>query len=118
MTDPIADFLTRIRNASTAGHRFVDIPASKLKEGLANILKDQGFIDDCERLNEGPHGVIRLKLRYVGGAPAVLGLRRVSRPGLRRYAKVCGNAPSQERSWHRGYQYLARVNDRQGSTPP
>ncbi len=87
MTDPIADFLTRIRNASTAGHRFVDIPASKLKEGLANILKDQGFIDDCERLNEGPQGVIRLKLRYVGGAPAVLGLRRVSRPGLRRYAK-------------------------------
>lgn len=87
MTDPIADFLTRIRNASTAGHRSVDIPASKLKEGLANILKDQGFIDDYERLNEGPQGVIRLKLRYVGGAPAVIGLRRVSRPGLRRYAK-------------------------------
>ena len=87
MTDPIADFLTRIRNASTAGHRSVDIPASKLKEGLANILKAQGFIDDYERLNEGPQGVIRLKLRYVGGAPAVIGLRRVSRPGLRRYAK-------------------------------
>lgn len=88
MTDPIADFLTRIRNASTAGHRSVDIPASKLKEGLANILKDQGFIEDFERINDGPQGTIRLKLRYVDGAPAVLGLRRVSRPGLRRYATV------------------------------
>lgn len=88
MTDPIADFLTRIRNASTAGHRSVDIPASKLKERLANILKDQGFIEDYERLNDGPQGTIRLKLRYVDGAPAVLGLRRVSRPGLRRYATV------------------------------
>lgn len=88
MTDPIADFLTRIRNASTAGHRSVDIPASKLKERLANILKDQGFIEDFERINDGPQGTIRLKLRYVDGAPAVLGLRRVSRPGLRRYATV------------------------------
>lgn len=88
MTDPIADFLTRIRNASTAGHRSVDIPASKLKERLANILKDQGFIEDYERISDGPQGTIRLKLRYVDGAPAVLGLRRVSRPGLRRYATV------------------------------
>lgn len=88
MTDPIADFLTRIRNASTAGHRSVDIPASKLKERLADILKDQGFIEDVERVNDGPQGTLRLKLRYVDGAPAVLGLRRVSRPGLRRYATV------------------------------
>ncbi len=88
MTDPIADFLTRIRNASTAGHRSVDIPASKLKERLADILKDQGFIEDVERVSDGPQGTLRLKLRYVDGAPAVLGLRRVSRPGLRRYATV------------------------------
>lgn len=88
MTDPIADFLTRIRNASTAGHRSVDIPASKLKERLADILKDQGFIEDFERVSDGPQGTLRLKLRYVDGAPAVLGLRRVSRPGLRRYATV------------------------------
>ena len=86
MTDPISDFLTRIRNASRAGHRSVDVPASKLKEGLANILKDQGFIEEFERINEGPQGIIRMKLRYVDGSPAMLGLRRVSRPGLRRYA--------------------------------
>lgn len=88
MTDPISDFLTRIRNASQAGHRSVDVPASKMKEGLANILKDQGFIEAYERISEGPQGVIRMKLRYVNGSPAMLGLRRVSRPGLRRYAGV------------------------------
>ena len=86
MTDPISDFLTRIRNASRAGHRSVDVPASKIKEGLANILKDQGFIEEFERIDEGPQGLIRMKLRYVDGSPAMLGLRRVSRPGLRRYA--------------------------------
>ena len=88
MTDPISDFLTRIRNASRAGHRSVDVPASKMKEGLANILKDQGFIEAYERIDEGPQGLIRMKLRYVDGSPAMLGLRRVSRPGLRRYAGV------------------------------
>lgn len=88
MTDPIADFLTRIRNAATAGHRTVDVPASKLKAGLASILKDQGYITDYQRVDEGPQGVIRMRLRYVDGTPAMLGLRRVSRPGLRRYAQV------------------------------
>ncbi len=88
MTDPIADFLTRIRNAASAGHRSVDVPASKLKAGLASILKDQGFISDFERIDEGPQGAIRMRLRYVDGTPALLGLRRVSRPGLRRYAKA------------------------------
>lgn len=88
MTDPIADFLTRIRNAASAGHRMVDVPASKMKAGLAAILKEQGYITDYERVDDGPQGVIRMRLRYVDGTPAMLGLRRVSRPGLRRYAKV------------------------------
>jgi small subunit ribosomal protein S8 len=88
MTDPIADFLARIRNASRAGHRSVDVPASKTKERLAGILKDQGYVADVERLDEGPQGTIRMKLRYIDGAPTLMGLRRVSRPGLRRYAKV------------------------------
>ena len=88
MTDPISDFLTRIRNASRAGHRSVDIPASKTKAGLAVILKEQGFITDYEKVEDGPQGLIRLRLRYVNGSPAVLGIRRVSRPGLRRYATV------------------------------
>jgi len=86
MTDPIADFLTRIRNAATARHRVVDVPASKLKESLALILKDQGFISDYQKVEEGPQGVIRLVLRYINGAPSVIGLQRISRPGLRRYA--------------------------------
>lgn len=86
MTDPIADFLTRIRNAATARHRVVDVPASKLKESLASILKDQGFISDYQKVEEGPQGVIRLVLRYINGAPSVIGLQRISRPGLRRYA--------------------------------
>ncbi len=89
MTDPIADFLTRIRNAATAGHRTVDVPASKMKAGLAAILKEQGYITDYQRLEEGPQGLIRMRLRYIDdGTPAMLGLRRVSRPGLRRYAQV------------------------------
>ena len=86
MTDPIADFLTRIRNAVQARHKFVEIPASRMKANLAEILKAQGFISDFESISEGPQGYIRLNLRYVGGEPSVMGLRRVSRPGLRRYA--------------------------------
>jgi small subunit ribosomal protein S8 len=86
MTDPIADFLTRIRNAANARHKVVDIPASKMKEGLAAILKNQGFIADYQKIDEGPQGAIRLTLRYSNGAPSMLGMQRVSRPGLRRYA--------------------------------
>jgi len=88
MTDPIADFLTRIRNAAGARHKTVEVPASKLKASLAAILKDQGFISDFEKIDEGPQGFIRMTLRYVGGKPSVVGLKRVSRPGLRRYASV------------------------------
>jgi len=86
MTDPIADFLTRIRNAANARHKTVEVPASKLKERLAEILKDQGFLSDYSRVEEGPQGAIRMTLRYNNGSPSVVGLRRVSRPGLRRYA--------------------------------
>lgn len=88
MTDPIADFLTRIRNAVAAHHKVVEIPASRMKASLAEILKDQGFIGDFERVEEGPQGFLRLNLRYVGGQPSVLGMQRVSRPGLRRYASA------------------------------
>ncbi|HVZ40254.1 MAG TPA: 30S ribosomal protein S8 [Candidatus Kapabacteria bacterium] len=86
MTDPIADFLTRIRNAANARHKVVDVPASRMKENLAAILKDQGFITDFQRVDEGPQGTIRVALRYVNGSPSMLGMQRVSRPGLRRYA--------------------------------
>jgi small subunit ribosomal protein S8 len=85
-TDPVADLLTRIRNANTANHTTVDIPASRTKKAIAQILKDEGFIDDFERLEEGPQGVIRVKLRYGPEKEKVItGLRRISRPGLRVY---------------------------------
>jgi small subunit ribosomal protein S8 len=86
ITDPIADMLTRIRNANTANHDVVDVPASRMKQAVAQILKDEGFINDFERVNEGPQGTIRIKLKYGQNKEKVItGLRRISRPGLRVY---------------------------------
>ena len=89
MTDPIADFLTRIRNAITAAHETVEIPSSKLKREMARILTEQGYIDgfDVEAPTEDhPGEVIRIRLKYTAERrSAILGLRRVSRPGQRRY---------------------------------
>jgi small subunit ribosomal protein S8 len=86
ITDPIADMLTRIRNANTANHDVVDVPASRMKQAVAQILKDEGFIADFERVNEGPQGTIRIKLKYGQNKEKVItGLRRISRPGLRVY---------------------------------
>lgn len=84
-TDPIADFLTRIRNAVKAKHRRVDIPASKLKKAMAQILLDQKFIGNFAVLEDGKQGVIRINLKYSNGRPVITGLRRVSRPGIRQY---------------------------------
>ena len=84
ITDPIADTLTRIRNANTASHPLVDVPASKMKQAVARILKEEGFITDFERVDEGPQGTIRIKLKYGPNKEKVItGLRRISRPGLR-----------------------------------
>jgi small subunit ribosomal protein S8 len=86
ITDPIADMLTRIRNANTANHDVVDVPASRMKQAVAQILKDEGFIAAFERVNEGPQGTIRIKLKYGQNKEKVItGLRRISRPGLRVY---------------------------------
>ncbi|MBV8147944.1 MAG: 30S ribosomal protein S8 [Candidatus Eremiobacteraeota bacterium] len=85
-TDPIADMLTRIRNANTANHKSVDIPASRTKQAIAQILKDEGFIEGYERLSEGPQGTLRIALKYGPEKEKVItGLRRISRPGLRVY---------------------------------
>jgi small subunit ribosomal protein S8 len=87
LSDPIADMLTRIRNASRAHHPEVLIPASRTKREIARILKDEGFIDDFEDVRDGPALGLRIRLRYVGGkAPVVSGLKRISKPGLRVYA--------------------------------
>ncbi len=86
ITDPIADMLTRIRNANTANHKTVDVPASRTKQAIAKILQDEGFIESFERVSEGPRGTIRIQLRYGPEKEKIItGLRRISRPGLRVY---------------------------------
>lgn len=86
MTDPIADFLTRIRNAQQAGHRRVDIPASKLKRAMSKILVDKGYIAKYIDIEDGKQGVIRLFLKYDNyGHPVIREMKRLSKPGLRVY---------------------------------
>ncbi|MEO1415425.1 MAG: 30S ribosomal protein S8 [Bacteroidota bacterium] len=89
-TDPIADYLTRIRNAQAAGHKVVDIPASNLKKAITKVLFEQGFIRKYKFLDEGPQGVIKIALKYdkVTKKPAITSITRASKPGLRKYAKV------------------------------
>lgn len=85
VTDPIADFLTRIRNASKAGKPRVDIPASNMKKSLAEILKSQNFIKDYSIIEDNKQNLIRVELKYTNGSPAISGLKRISKPGLRIY---------------------------------
>ncbi len=85
VTDPIADFLTRIRNASKARKLRVDIPASNMKKSLAEILKKQNFIKDYSIVEDNKQNVIRVELKYTDGSPAISGLKRISKPGLRIY---------------------------------
>ena len=87
ITDPIADMLTRIRNAGSAKHATVDIPASKMKKAIAEILVEEGYIKSYQVVNEGAQGTIRVTMKYLAaGEKAITGLRRVSKPGLRVYA--------------------------------
>jgi len=88
MTDPIADMLTRVRNAGLARHRRVDMPVSKLKIELAKIFKDNHYIHDFKVLDDGKHGVLRLYLKYYQEKPVIRELKRVSKPGLRKYVTV------------------------------
>ena len=87
ITDPVADMLTRIRNANSAKHDTVDVPASNLKKDIAKILLDEGYIKSYEIVEDGTQGIIRIQLKYLAGKEKVIsGLRRVSKPGLRVYA--------------------------------
>jgi small subunit ribosomal protein S8 len=88
VTDPIADMLTRVRNAALARHRRVDMPVSKLKTEIARLLKDNGYIHDYKLLDDGKHGVLRLYLKYYQDRSVIRELRRVSKPGLRKYVGV------------------------------
>ena len=87
ITDPIADMLTRIRNAGSARHETVDVPNSKMKKAIAEILLEEGYIKSFQLIDDGTQGVIRIQLKYLAGKEKVIsGLRRVSKPGLRVYA--------------------------------
>lgn len=88
VTDPIADMLTRVRNAGQARHRRVDMPVSKLKVEIARILKDSHYIHDYKLLDDGQHQVLRLYLKYYQDKPIIRELKRVSKPGLRKYVSV------------------------------
>ena len=87
ITDPIADMLTRIRNANTAKHETVDVPASNMKKAIAEILSEEGYIKGYQVIEDGKQGVIRITLKYGQNKEKVIsGLKRVSKPGLRIYA--------------------------------
>ncbi len=85
ITDPIADMLTRIRNANNAKHETVDVPASKLKLAIAKILMEEGYIKSYQFIENGNQGIIKITLKYLGKEKVITGLRRVSKPGLRVY---------------------------------
>jgi small subunit ribosomal protein S8 len=85
MTDPIADMLTRIRNASSAKHKRVDLPVSRLKTEIARILKENHFIHDFKLMDDGRHGMLRIYLKYYEDKPVIRNVSRVSRPGRRIY---------------------------------
>lgn len=88
MTDPVADMLTRIRNAGRAGHRRVDMPVSKFKIEIARLLRDNHYIEDFKVLDDGLHGRLRIYLKYHDKSPVIREIRRVSTPGVRRYVRA------------------------------
>jgi small subunit ribosomal protein S8 len=93
MTDPIADLLTRIRNANMVRHEKLEVPASNIKKEIAEILKREGFVRDVEFIEDNKQGIIRIFLKYGGNNERVItGLKRISKPGLRVYAKT-GEVP-------------------------
>ena len=86
ITDPIADMLTRIRNANTQRHETVDVPSSKMKKSIAEILLEEGYIKSFEEIEDNAQGIIRITLKYVNKQKVITGLKRISKPGLRVYA--------------------------------
>ena len=89
MTDPIADMLTRIRNANTVGHETVEIPASKMKKAIAKILKEEGYIADYTVIDDDKQGMIKVTMKYGANKEKVIsGIKKISKPGLKVYAKA------------------------------
>ena len=85
MTDPVADYLTRLRNAVQAGHKKFEVPASNLKREITKLLVDQKFVTGFTEVKEAPQGTLRVQLKYHNGQSVITGLRRISTPGLRKY---------------------------------
>ena len=86
LSDPVADYLTRIRNAQKARHPYVDVPASNLKRAITQILVDKGYVADYVNVEDSRQGLIRVYLKYLrGGKPVIQDIKRISKPGLRRY---------------------------------
>jgi small subunit ribosomal protein S8 len=92
MSDVIADMLTRIRNANSAKHESVEIPASNMKKAIADILANEGYIKGYQIIDDNKQGIIKVTLKYVGKQKAITGLKRISKPGLRVYAN-CEDLP-------------------------
>ena len=92
ITDPVADMLTRIRNANNAKHETVDVPASNLKKAIADILVEEGYVKSYQLVEDGKQGVLRITLKYQGKQKVIQGIRRVSKPGLRIYSG-CDDMP-------------------------
>ncbi len=89
MTDPIADMLTRIRNANTVGHKTVEVPASKIKKSIAEILLEEGYINGFEVIDDNKQGIIKIEMKYGANKEKVIsGIKRISKPGLKVYAKA------------------------------
>lgn len=89
MTDPIADMLTRIRNANTVGHETVDVPASKMKKSIAGILTEEGYIKGFDMIEDNAQGIIRIQMKYGSEKEKVIsGIKKISKPGLKVYAKA------------------------------
>ncbi len=90
MTDPIADMLTRIRNANTVGHKTVEIPASNIKKSIAGILLEEGYINGFEVIEDEKQGMIKIEMKYgPAGEKVINGIKKISKPGLKVYAKAC-----------------------------
>ncbi len=88
MTDPIADMLTRIRNANQMRHEVVEIPASKIKHQILSLMQSEGYINSVELLDNSKHAVLRVSMKYAGNEKVIKGIKRISKPGLRVYAKA------------------------------
>jgi small subunit ribosomal protein S8 len=88
MTDPIADFFTRVRNAAKAKHKRLDVPASNMKKAIAQIMVEEKYLSNYMVLEDGRQGILRIQLKYQGGKPVIAGLRRVSKPGIRQYRRA------------------------------